>query len=293
MPTLQYLLIMTRLAVSVLVLGLAVDVVRAQGSGGGSGTSNTLKNGAVPAMSPVEVSLESASIVDPMPFDVPFRFTGSVPAGATELMVEYVRTTELLTKRTRCERDSKGKPEPDRTTALTACNSAFATDTGRLVWIPAAQVWTSLGGPATQSTAFSITMPALDAEQYYRFRFTLSRTATPAQETAFREAVKPILDLLFTNFFPDARPRQLNPQELDRIWQETRSELRRAVGSGLAIKPTSIFSNEATWANVSGAFSQSILTSIIIPQTRRTASLENHTKVFPGVPPPLAFHTTQ
>lgn len=112
----------------------------------------------------VTVDLAAGSFDRVLPFDVPFFIVGQAPEGTVQLRVEYV------------EHKERGKP-PDEG------------------WKPSPPAEWKPDAPAAANQQFIVFVrEALDAERYFRFRFTFERQPSADQARQFRENARPIFD---------------------------------------------------------------------------------------------------
>jgi hypothetical protein len=118
----------------------------------------------------VTVDLAGRTFDRVLPFDVPFFIVGQAPEGTVLLSVQYV------------ELEKKGAPPTEDWKPATAA-----------VWKPDA--------PAAANEPFLVFLSeTLDAERYFRFRFTFERQPSAEQTLQFRESARPIFDEVLRTF---------------------------------------------------------------------------------------------
>ena len=127
----------------------------------------------------VGVDLAAGTFDRVIPFDVPFFIVGQAPEGTVRLEVQYVEYRE------------RGKPPSDG-------------------WRPVVPAEWKPDAPASANQQFVVFVrEPLDAERYFRFRFTFERQPSPDQSRKFREDAQPIFDEVLRTFvrtgaMPDA-----------------------------------------------------------------------------------------
>lgn len=127
-------------------------------------TAASAPQAATPAITKVTADLAAATFDRVLPFDVPFFIAGTAPDGTVQLFVQYVesRTRDMASP-------SAWRPAQPA------------------VWAPDA--------PATANQQFVVFMrDTLEAERYFRFRFTFVRQPSPDQARRFRDDARALFD---------------------------------------------------------------------------------------------------
>ncbi|HKH48343.1 MAG TPA: hypothetical protein VKM72_27090 [Thermoanaerobaculia bacterium] len=184
-----------------------------------------------PGFTEVQIDLGSRSFGQVLPFDVPFQITGAVPTGARSIQVQLARSRQPIDVQ-------RPSPAPDDLDAQCQARAQGKVD-GQIPWEPVPALrWDRVDLIDTgASPRFRITVPPLDAERYYLFRFDVLVDADPTQADAFKKKAEPILDEQFRK----VSSLELSPAQSKSLRLALIRALREVVGPGNIIAQGTLF----------------------------------------------------
>lgn len=214
----------------------------------------------------VQVDLNGQTFSRVLPFDVPFIFAGSVPAGITELQV---RCWQLGTTK-----GTKGV-KPD----VVAGREPLGKPADGDCWGGKVPTWHNTIDPAAPNPQFRVLVPRLDAERYYQFKFSFTKAVTPQQAADFAQQVASLADTALwgdpavTVDLPVSG--DLTVQEIQGIRDRLILVLKQVTGADRVIQPGTIFSDDADPAAVRDELN-GLLNPVRTGQGQIHATLENY-----------------
>jgi len=245
-----------RSILGVLLAGLAASLPAA---------AQTQPAAATSGFTEVQVDLGSRSFNRVLPFDVPFQITGTAPTGARTIEVQLSGSRRAVTP----------PPVPaaaaDDLDAACTARTAPAADGAAPAWQPVPALrWDRVDLVDTgASTAFRVTVPPLEAERYYSFRFKILVDATQQQADAFQKKALPVLDEQFRKVTSiDLSPAQSKALRLALI-----RALREVMGPGEIVAPGTLFDPCTDHETVRNGFNRDFLDVMRQQQQRSLISL--------------------
>ncbi|MEA2604676.1 MAG: hypothetical protein QOF89_5668 [Acidobacteriota bacterium] len=214
----------------------------------------------------VQVDLNGQTFNRVLPFDVPFIFAGNVPAGITELQV---RCWQLGTTK-----GTKGV-KPD----VVAGKEPLGKPADGDCWEGKVPTWHNTIDPAAPNPQFRVLVPRLEAERYYQFKFSFTKTVTAQQAADFAQQVAGIVDAALwgdpavTVDLPVSG--DLTTQELEQIRDRLILALRQVTGADRIVQPGTIFSDDAALDKVRDELN-GLLNPVRTAQGQIHATLENY-----------------
>jgi hypothetical protein len=168
----------------------------------------------------IQFDVASRTFKRVLPFDVPFQISGPVPPGVTRIELQFVssRKTIVTTKIT-----SPCQPATIMVTGDPSWNA------GTPAWQPDPPIsWTYSPalGPAGNAN-FILTVPALDAQRYYLFKFRLESTLSPDKAAAFQQLAKSLFDQKLNQLPP---LKGLTDKEIDDVRQSLIDAIKNTLG---------------------------------------------------------------
>jgi hypothetical protein len=227
---------LARLALAILLMPLVARTVAAQATPPPANTDFDV----------VEVDLNGQMFNSVLPFDVPFIITGPVPTGIASLKV-HCRNL---------------KPD-EKTHKVSLVTPEDMEHDDNSCWSGEPLAWRNTIDPATPNPKFRVLAPALAAESFYEFKFTLEKKVSPEEAEAFAQKVQQIVDpILWGNPLTVATlplvSDQLTEQELDAIRMQLIEALKLVTGADQFPKGT-IFNKETSAAVARNEFNAVLL----------------------------------
>jgi hypothetical protein len=191
----------------------------------------------------VSVNLNAGTFNQVLPFDVPVRVCGTVPAGTTAVAVQYaVSKTADLSIDQNCKllappgaRLQPGTPIP-----------------GRL-----------------DGTTFRVILPPLEAERYYAFCFERRAQVPEGVAAQFKLKAREVLDRGFAQLGTGT----LSPQQSQQLRAELYQELLEATSADIAIVKGTVFDTGTDYDELRGKFRDQVQ-KILAPQRRKDRIVE-------------------
>lgn len=186
-----------------------------------------------PGFEVVPVDLGSRSFGEVLPFDVPFQITGTAPSGARAIEVQFAQSKEPIDLQ-------KTATSPEDLDAQCAAKGQGGGEAAPgTPWQPTPPLrWQRVDLVDTgASTTFRVTIPPLDAERYYVFRFDVQVDATPQQAAAFQQKAEAVLDEQFRS----VSSLELSPEQSKKLRLTLIRALREVVGPGDIIAGGTLF----------------------------------------------------
>jgi hypothetical protein len=214
----------------------------------------------------VQVDLNGQTFNRVLPFDVPFIFAGNVPAGITELQV---RCWQLGSTKGR-----KGV-KPD----VVAGKEPVGKPPNGDCWGGEVPTWHNTIDPAAPNPQFRLLVPRLEAERFYQFKFSFTKTVTPQQAADFAQQVAGILDAALwgdpavTVDLPVSG--DLTMQELQEIRDRLILALKQVTGADRVVQPGTIFNDDVPFDAIRDALN-ALLNPVRTSQGQIHATLENY-----------------
>lgn len=116
----------------------------------------------------VEVDLAAGTFNKVLPFDIPFQIIGKVPSGTKTVTVQYVEDKEII----------------------------LLQDDANQDWQPEKPLRGNLYvSPDDNVPMFRVTMPRIEAQRYYAFKFDYESDVTPEHATTFATQARETIDL--------------------------------------------------------------------------------------------------
>jgi len=191
----------------------------------------------------VSVNLNAGTFNQVLPFDVPVRVCGTVPAGTTSVAVQYVasKTADLSI---------------DQNCKVLAPPGAQLQ--------PAAPIPGRLDG-----TTVRVILPPLEAERYYAFCFERRAQVPEGIAAQFKMNARDILD----RGFAQVGTGNLSPEQSRQLRNELYQELLEATGADVAIVKGTVFETGTEYDELRGKFRDQVQ-KILAPQRRRDRIVE-------------------
>ncbi len=191
----------------------------------------------------VSVNLNAGTFNQVLPFDVPVRVCGTVPAGTTSVAVQYVASkTADLSIDQNCK--------------------VLAPPGARLQ--PATPIPGRLDG-----TTVRVILPALEAERYYAFCFERRAQVPEGVAAQFKMNARDVLD----RGFAQVGTGNLSPEQSRQLRNELYQKLLEATGADVAIVKGTVFETSAEYDELRGKFRDQVQ-KILAPQRRRDRIVE-------------------
>jgi hypothetical protein len=191
----------------------------------------------------VGVNLNAGTFNQVLPFDVPVRVCGTVPAGTSSVAVQYAvsKTVDL---------------------AIDQNCRVLAPSGARL------QPGTPIPG-RLDGTTFRVVLPPLEAERYYAFCFERRAQVPDAVAAQFKPKARDVLDRGFAQLSTGT----LSPQQSQQLRAELYQELLEATSADVAIVKGTIFDTGTDYDELRGKFRDQVQ-KILAPQRRRDRIVE-------------------
>ena len=191
----------------------------------------------------VGVNLNAGTFNQVLPFDVPVRVCGTVPAGTTAVAVQYVASkTADLSIDQNCK--------------------VLAPPGARLQ--PATPIPGRLDG-----TTFRAILPPLEAERYYAFCFERLAQVPEGVAAQFKLKARDVLD----RGFAQVGTGNLSAEQSQQLRAELYQELLEATSADTAIVKGTVFDTSAEYDEMRGKFRDQVQ-KILAPQRRRDRIVE-------------------
>jgi len=190
----------------------------------------------------VEVDLNAGIFKEVLPFDVPFIITGQVTKDTKEVKLAYYESGSVI---------SDQDIPPD---AWQSVNSWY-----RFIGL--------------EGDKFSILVPPLRVNRYFRFRFSFERSVADKEVEAFRRRASDAVDELLRNF---GEVSNLNVDQSNKLRIQLILAVKTALGPGIDmdVEPGTIFDENANSSSVRNTFNQK-LAEILDAQNNRYDGISN------------------
>ena len=211
-------------------------------------------SGSEPPYATVNVDLNGRAITQVLPFDVPFLLEGTVDRNVTAVMIEY---------REWCDKNAgifHRNPED--------C-STFPPSTWSGGGVP--MTWEPFGTPSGEPQTFRVRMPALDAQRYFHFRFTVTRRLPDSRVEGFRKTAAQLL----SNAFDAERTGTLTANRARDLRRSLGLALKSLLRGDEIVSSSTLFAPDADFRTFDEEF-RDVLVPIKSPQAGRDASRRNH-----------------
>ncbi len=191
----------------------------------------------------VGVNLNAGTFNQVLPFDVPMRVCGTVPAGTTGVAVQYaVSKTADLSIDQKCKVLSPSGAKLQPGTPIP----------GRL-----------------DGTTFRAILPPLEAERYYAFCFERLAQVPEGVAAQFKLKARDVLD----HGFAQVGTGNLSAEQSQQLRAELYQELLEATSADTAIVKGTVFDTSAEYDEMRGKFRDQVQ-KILAPQRRRDRIVE-------------------
>ena len=191
----------------------------------------------------VSVNLNAGTFNQVLPFDVPVRVCGTVPAGTTSVAVQYVAS---------------------KTADLSIDQNC------KVLAPPGAQLQPATPIPGRlDGTTVRVILPPLEAERYYAFCFERRAQVPEGVAAQFKMNARDILD----RGFAQVGTGNLSPEQSRQLRNELYQELLEATGADVAIVKGTVFETSAEYDELRGKFRDQVQ-KILAPQRRRDRIVE-------------------
>ena len=191
----------------------------------------------------VSVNLNAGTFNQVLPFDVPVRVCGTVPAGTTSVAVQYVAS---------------------KTADLSIDQNCKVLAPAGAQLQPATPIPGRLDG-----TTVRVILPPLEAERYYAFCFERRAQVPEGVAAQFKMNAREILD----RGFAQVGTGNLSPEQSRQLRNELYQELLEATGADVAIVKGTVFETSAEYDELRGKFRDQVQ-KILAPQRRRDRIVE-------------------
>jgi hypothetical protein len=200
----------------------------------------------------VSVNLKAGTFDRVLPFDVPVRICGTVPAGTTSIAVQYAvsKTADL---------------------ALDASCTLLAPPGARL------QPDTPIPG-RLDGTTFRVVLPPFEADRYYAFCFRRRARVPDEVATKFKAQAREVLDQGLARVSSG----NLTQEDSRKLRAELYRRLLQAAGAQVAIVDGSMFDTSSDHDELRGRF-RDLVQKILGPQGRKDRIVEGDPGQ--GIPP--------
>jgi hypothetical protein len=202
----------------------------------------------------IGVNLNAGTFDRVLPFDVPIRICGAVPAGSTNVSVQYaVSKTANLSVDANCN--------------LLAPAGAQ--------WLPATPISGRLDG-----TTFRVILPPLDADRYYSFCFRRRAQIPPDVAAAFKPKAREVLD----QGLAQVTSGDLTAEQSQKLRVQLYQGLLDAAGADVAVVQGTVFDTTPGYDELRGTGKfHGLVQSVLDPQRRRDRIVEGNART--GIPP--------
>jgi hypothetical protein len=202
----------------------------------------------------VSVNLSAGTFDRVLPFDVPIRICGTVPAGSTNVTVQYaVSETADLSVDANCN--------------LLAPKG--------VQWLPATPVAGRLDG-----TTFRVILPPLDADRYYSFCFRRRAQIPQDLAAAFKPKAREALDQGLARVTSG----DLTAEQSLKLRTDLYQRLLEAAGADVAVVQGTVFDTTPGYDELRGAGKfHGLVQGVLDPQRRRDRIVEGDARA--GIPP--------
>lgn len=185
----------------------------------------------------VSVNLNAGTFSQVLPFDVPVRVCGTVPAGTTAVAVQYAAS---------------------RTADLSIDQNCKVLSPSGAKLQPATPIPGRLDG-----TTFRAILPPLEAERYYAFCFERLAQVPEGVAAQFKLKARDVLD----RGFAQVGTGTLTPQQSQQLRAELYQELLEATSADTAIVKGTVFDTDTEYDELRGKFRDQVK-KILDPQRR-------------------------
>ncbi|HTG32107.1 MAG TPA: hypothetical protein VLB76_04200 [Thermoanaerobaculia bacterium] len=193
----------------------------------------------------VSVNLNAGTFNQVLPFDVPVRVCGTVPAGTTSVAVQYVAS---------------------KTADLSIDQNC------KVLAPPGAQLQPATPIPARlDGTTVRVILPPLEAERYYAFCFERRAQVPEGVAARFKMNARDVLD----RGFAQVGTGNLSPEQSRQLRNELYQELLEATGADIAIVQGTVFDTGTEYDELRGKFRDQVQ-KILAPQRRRDRIVEGN-----------------
>ncbi len=202
----------------------------------------------------VSVNLSAGTFDKVLPFDVPIRLCGTVPAGSTDVSVQYAvsKTADLSV---------------DADCNLLAPKGAQ--------WLPAVPIPGRLDG-----TTFRAILPPLDADRFYTFCFRRHAKVPDDLAAAFRPRAREVLD----RGLAQVTSGDLTAEQSLKLRTDLYHRLLEAAGAHVAVVRGTVFDTSPDYDELRGAGKfHGLVQGVLDPQRRRDRIVEGDART--GIPP--------
>ncbi len=213
----------------------------------------------------VGVNLNAGTFDRLLPFDVPVRICGTVPAGSTDVSLQYaVSKTANLSVDANCN--------------LLAPAGAQ--------WLPATPIAGRLDG-----TTFRVILPPLEADRYYSFCFRRHAQLPADVAAAFKPKAREVLD----QGLAKVTTGDLTAEESLKLRTDLYHRLLEAAGADVAVVQGTVFDTNPGYDELRGTGKfHGLVQGVLDPQRRRDRIVEGVARS--GIPPlseqQESFHQT-
>jgi len=201
----------------------------------------------------VSVNLNAGTFDRILPFDVPVRICGTVPAGSTDISLQYA-----VSKAANLSVDAN-------------CNLLAPAG---VQWLPAVPISGRLDG-----TTFRVILPPLDADRYYSFCFR-RRAQIPADvAAAFKPKAREVLD----QGLAQVTSGDLSAEQSLKLRTDLYHRLLDAAGADVAVVKGTVFDTTSGNDELRGTGKfHSLIQGVLDPQRRRDRIVEGDSRT--GIP---------
>lgn len=191
----------------------------------------------------VRANLSAGTFDKVLPFDVPVRICGTVPAGTTSVAVQYV-----VSKKADISMD----------------------DTCKVLAPPRARLQPDPAIPGRlDGTTFRVILPPLEAERYYAFCFERRAKVPDDVAAQFKARARDVLDRGFAQLTTG----NMTKEQSQKLRAELYQSLLKITGADLAIVNGTVFDTSPDHDELMVKF-RSLVAKILVPQRRRDRLVE-------------------
>jgi hypothetical protein len=237
----------------------------------------------------IVVDLGNQQLQGTLPFDVDFDFTGPVPADAKRLVVQWRDVTDALESPTaktclKIAGDSASSAPREQRVDVLARMRAQCTNT---ILLPPDSQWSTSNRRAWEATGltgadpkFIVTIPALDAERSFVFRFTLERAVAPERLAAYRTAVVPELRAILKGVAGTS----LDVAGVQELRTAARDVLQKLLGRYEVLAKDPIFDPQVPPEQALSLFAPAVNTPILVSEDdRKNGALKTYDAITAGL----------
>src|SRR6185295_1888452 len=193
----------------------------------------------------VTVNLEAGTLNKVLPFDVPVRLCGSVPAGTKTVSVQYV--------------EALNAPQVGADCSLPAGSP--------LVWQPA----TPIQARVADDNTFRLVLPRLKAQRFYALCFREQSEVSPEVAAQFQPLARQVLDQGLARIDSG----NISSEQSAQLQKSLSDALRDLLNGREVIAPGTLFDSATPFDDLRGKFNAAVV-KVLTPQLLRKAILQSY-----------------